>query len=926
MENSHDILQNISKNKLTECIKITADELGLTTGEFKHYSERRLSKNKEDYISVYPKVPEITISDNKTYITNLKVLLAQNLYIGNKMIKLNDKLSTLLKIPEPPIGWYISEKYDGIRAIWDGEKFISRGQKVFTYVPDYFKELMPPGIALDGEIWISRNNFKEVSRISTLKIGSSRSQKEIDNIWKGTSDKNSVKYMVYDLPNSTQPFETRMKLLEQIVQDRKQVWNDILENVDECPIKFTKQSKIENMTQLVDTYKELTSKGAEGVMLRAPNSPYETKRSKYLLKYKIKEDAEAIVRGYTMGTGKYKGLLGSLDCELILDQEPSGVMFNIGTGFTDKDRTEYNNSKSSLYIPIGSIVSFSYMELSEDSVPRHPVYRGIRDDFTIKQNVKDTEQENMETIIKNISVESVEFKKLDEYGDFNWMIKQSEYSDVLFIYNDDIENKESYRKGNGNAVIRPYNKYNPNIIKPRSAGIPTGSLKKGGFKKLDTQTKQIIDYAIQIIKDLIIKYNYKKVIYSGEKNGIIGSKIFEINDDVKKYITQQIINLSLLTYKENIYKITPKKLILEEKDYRKTIIDSFAVLIKNEETQKEANWQFKRKAYKQVNDILSISSEKIDSVQKALQVLRAGGAKLDGEEAYFTKNGEYKSKTLQKISEIIKTGVLTKAIEISEDPKVKSITELTKIPEIGPSKAEKLYKDGITTIAELTDAFKKDSKLLNSKQAIGLKYYSDLEKRIPRVEMDSWNKFFNVILKFTIERMKIKPEGVKMQLVGSYRRKTQDSGDIDLLLTSKNPEQGKKLMTNFIKELLKTDNLDSSLVFSSGTTKFMGLGKIEDYYRHIDIFYYSEKEYPFALLFSTGSGQFNIEMRASAIKKGYSLSEKELVYKDGTKIQTEEYKSDIGKDYPTEEQDIFNFLGLKYIEPENRQSGAIQAP
>ena len=49
--------------------------------------------------------------------------------------------------------------------------------------------------------------------------------------------------------------------------------------------------------------------------------------------------------------------------------------------------TEYNNSKSSLYIPIGSIVSFSYMELSEDSVPRHPVYRGIRDDFVIKSAI-----------------------------------------------------------------------------------------------------------------------------------------------------------------------------------------------------------------------------------------------------------------------------------------------------------------------------------------------------------------------------------------------------------------------------------------------------------------------------------------------------------------------------------------------------------
>lgn len=921
MQNSEELIKNISKDKLSKCIKATAEDLGLTTGEFKEYSEKRLSINKEDYISVYPKVPDITISGDKTYITNLKVLLAQNLYIGNKMIKLNDKLSTLLKIPEPPIGWYISEKYDGIRAIWDGEKFISRGQKVFTYVPEYFKELMPPGIALDGEMWISRNNFKEVSRISTLKIGSSRNKKQIDAIWKGSSDSTSVKYMVYDIPNSTQPFEVRMKLLEQIVNDRKQVWQDVLENINECPIKFTSQTKIENMKQLIDTYKLLTAQGAEGVMLRAPNSPYETKRSKYLLKYKIKDDAEAIVRGYTMGTGKYKGLLGSLDCELILDQKPSGVMFNIGTGFTDKDRTEYNNSKSSLYIPIGSIVSFSYMELSEDSVPRHPVYRGIRDDFVIKSAIEN--ETIIETITKNVKVEPIQFKKLNEYGDFNWMIKQSEYSDVLFIYNDDIENKESYKKGKGNAIIRPYNKYNTKIVKPRSAGIPTGSLKDKGFKKLDFEVKEIIDNAIQIIKDLIEKYKYKTVMYSGKKDGTIGTNLFVINQEVKDYITQQIQNLSNITYEEIVNKIVPEVSISEQKDYKQIIIDSFSLLIKNEESKKEPNWQFKRKAYKQVIDILSISNEKIDSVQKVLKILREGGAKLEGEEAYFTKHGEYKSKILQKISEILKKGILIKAIEIQDDPKVKSITELTKIPEIGPTKAEKLYNDGITTISELTEAFNKNSKLLNSKQQIGLKYYSDLEKRIPRSEMDSWNEFFNVILKFTIEKMKIKPEGIKMQLVGSYRRKALDSGDIDILLSSKNSDEGKNLMTNFVKELLKTDNLDSSLVFSSGITKFMGLGKIEDYYRHIDIFYYSEKEYPFALLFSTGSGQFNIEMRADAIKKGYSLSEKELVYKDNSKVTTEEYKSDIGKDYPVDEKDIFNFLGLKYIEPENRQSGAI---
>ena len=759
--------KEISKDKLKSCILNTAEELGLTMGEFKVYSEKRLSINKEDYISVYPKVPDITITGDKTYITNLKVLLAQNLYIGNKMIKLNDKLSTLLKIPPPPIGWYISEKYDGIRAIWDGEKFISRGQKVFTYVPDYFKQLMPPGVALDGEIWVSRNNFKDASRLSNLKVGSSKTQKEIDKLWKGTNDNNSVKYMVYDIPDSNQPFQIRMKLLEQIINNRVIVWKDIMKEKNECPIRFTKQTLIESMEQLVNTYKKLTEQGAEGVMLRAPNSPYETKRSKYLLKYKIKDDAEAIVTGYTMGTGKYTGLMGSLDCDLIINKKPSGIKFNIGTGFTDKDRTEYNNPKSTSYIPIGSIVSFSYMELSPDSVPRHPVYRGIRDDFVIEENNKKHTETGTETETET---------------------------------------------------------------------------------KIDTETVS---------------------------------------------------------------------------DFKPTIIETFKILIKNEETQKEPNWQFKRKAYKQVIDILSASTEIVDSVKKALEILRAGGAKLEGEEAFFTKNGEYKSKSIQKINEIIKTGNLSKAIEISEDPKVIAITELTKIPEIGPAKADKLYSEGITTIAQLTEAYKQDNSLLNGKQAIGLKYYSDLEKRIPRLEMDSWNEFFNVLLNLTIKSMKNKPEGVKMQLVGSYRREAESSGDIDILLTSKNPDEGKKLMTEYIKQLLKTDNFDKSLVFSSGTTKFMGLGKIEDYYRHVDIFYYSENEYPFALLFSTGSGQFNIEMRADAIKKGYSLSEKELINRNGSKITKEEYKSDIGKDYPTEEKDIFDFLALKYIEPKNRQSGMI---
>ena len=115
-------------------------------------------------------------------------------------------------------------------------------------------------------------------------------------------------------------------MLQTIVKDRKDCWDQLkYENKKVFPLQFTDQVKIKNMEQLVNLYTKLTSAGAEGIMLRASGSPYETKRSKYMLKYKIKEDAECIVRGYTPGEGRLKGLLGSLNCEILKDSKPSGI-------------------------------------------------------------------------------------------------------------------------------------------------------------------------------------------------------------------------------------------------------------------------------------------------------------------------------------------------------------------------------------------------------------------------------------------------------------------------------------------------------------------------------------------------------------------------------------------------------------------------
>ena len=64
----------------------------------------------------------------------------------------------------PPIGWFVSEKFDGYRARYMGEEpekvFLSRQNKLF-YSPQWFKDAMPD-VNLDGELWVGRDNFQEM--------------------------------------------------------------------------------------------------------------------------------------------------------------------------------------------------------------------------------------------------------------------------------------------------------------------------------------------------------------------------------------------------------------------------------------------------------------------------------------------------------------------------------------------------------------------------------------------------------------------------------------------------------------------------------------------------------------------------------------------------------------------------------------------
>lgn len=136
-----------------------------------------------------------------------------------------------------------------------------------------------------------------------------------------------------------------------------------------------------------------------------------------------------------------------------------------------------------------------------------------------------------------------QFKKMGEEGDFSWMIRQPQHIDSLFIFNDDVESVENCKAGKGNAVIRTYNQYNKHLAVPRSAGIPTGTRKAGGFKSLDETSKKHVDDAVYKIVELNKKFKYDKIFYSGDDSGGLATCLFDVDKSVKHYITLKLISL-----------------------------------------------------------------------------------------------------------------------------------------------------------------------------------------------------------------------------------------------------------------------------------------------------------------------------------------------------------------------------------------------
>jgi len=239
-----------------------------------------------------------------------------------------------------PRGWLVSEKYDGVRAFWDGRVLRFRSGAAIA-APRWFTQRLPP-LPLDGELWLGRGRFEALS-------GSVRRQLPDDAQWQ------ALRYMLFELPDGRGSFAERAQRLQALA--RRIGWPQLV---------AVEQSAVASAAQLQRRLQQVLGAGGEGLMLHRADAPYHTGRSPALLKLKPQQDAEAMVIGHVAGRGKHAGRLGALRV-----RTGDGIEFQLGTGFSDAERK--------VPPPLGSWVTFSYRGLTADGVPRFASFLRVRE-------------------------------------------------------------------------------------------------------------------------------------------------------------------------------------------------------------------------------------------------------------------------------------------------------------------------------------------------------------------------------------------------------------------------------------------------------------------------------------------------------------------------------------------------------------------
>jgi len=243
--------------------------------------------------------------------------------------------------PGLPLGdYWISEKYDGLRGFWDGQRLRTRGGETVN-APAWFTAGWP-ATPMDGELWAGRGRFEQA--LSTV-----RTLKPDDLAWR------SIRFMVFDLPAHPGTFSERISAYTQLVDGLSQAW-----------VQAVPQQRATTHADLMARLDRMVQGGGEGLMLHKGASLYRGVRSDDLLKVKTFEDAEAQVLAHLSGKGRHAGRLGALKV-----QTPEGLSFSLGSGFSDAHR---DNPP-----PVGAWVTYRFRGLHASGLPRFATFVRVRD-------------------------------------------------------------------------------------------------------------------------------------------------------------------------------------------------------------------------------------------------------------------------------------------------------------------------------------------------------------------------------------------------------------------------------------------------------------------------------------------------------------------------------------------------------------------
>lgn len=239
-----------------------------------------------------------------------------------------------------PAGYLVSEKLDGVRAFWDGQRLRTRGGLLIA-APGWFTQKLP-GVALDGELWMGRGRFDLLS-------GAVRQAEPDEAAWR------LISFRVFEMPGAAGPFEQRAQRLRQVV-----------EQAQFGGLHWVPQEVVADRSALERRLAEVVAAGGEGLMLHKADAPYTTGRSDVLLKLKPVEDADAVVIGYEPGKGRFAGQTGALTV-----RDEQGRVFSVGSGLSHAQRLSPP--------PLGSTVTVRWRGTTSTGLPRFATLWRLRE-------------------------------------------------------------------------------------------------------------------------------------------------------------------------------------------------------------------------------------------------------------------------------------------------------------------------------------------------------------------------------------------------------------------------------------------------------------------------------------------------------------------------------------------------------------------